>query len=390
MTIDDILELVGTLDDGPGEGTGRERFRRYLGKSATDLGLVRDYVEFCLQTAGPQYNRALQDLVNHAARLMGFDVTFGRYAGVTNAVGFDGLWSHDSLHIVVEVKTTDAYTIKAATLVGYVDALISEKVIPDWDHALGLYVVGRTDAGLQQLENAIVAERRMQQLRVATVESVLSLAELVQAQLLTLDEVVSIIRPTGVLVDDTVKLLSRVAAKPADLEPLPSEAPAPAQLSPQVTLAVPARLGSPTYFLTPVSDDKEASAEQTIRSLLDQGWYVFGDTTPGRKLIKAGDRICFYRSAVGVVASATVMSAVEKKTIKFVRNPDAVPDCPGRCRTGGVPAQQHPRPARVPPQRGRRARRLRRPHGALLPLRPSAPAGRCIQAVHVCCRNTTP
>jgi hypothetical protein len=70
MTIDDILELVGTLDDGPGEGTGRERFRRYLGKSATDLGLVRDYVEFCLQTAGPQYNRALQDLVNHAARLM--------------------------------------------------------------------------------------------------------------------------------------------------------------------------------------------------------------------------------------------------------------------------------------------------------------------------------
>jgi hypothetical protein len=59
-------------------------------------------------------------------------VTFGRYAGVTNAVGFDGLWSHDSLRIVVEVKTTDAYTIKAATLVGYVDALISEKVIPDW------------------------------------------------------------------------------------------------------------------------------------------------------------------------------------------------------------------------------------------------------------------
>lgn len=325
MTIDDILELVGTLDDNPGDGTGRERFRKYLAKSATDLGLVRDYVEFCLKTAGPQYNRALQDLVNHTARLMGFEVTFGRYAGVTNAIGFDGLWSHGALHIVVEVKTTDAYTIKAATLVGYVDALISDKSVPDWDHALGFYVVGRTDAGLQQLENAIVAEKRMQQLRVATVESVLSLAELVQAQLLTLDEVVSIIRPKGVLVDDTVKLLSRIAAKPAELEPAgpdaPPSTPTPAQIVPTSFAGV----DGPTFFLTPVSDEKESPAEQTIRSLLDQGWYVFGETTRGRKVIRAGDRICFYQSGVGVVASATVTSSVEKKPIRFVRNPDAYP-----------------------------------------------------------------
>jgi len=34
----------------------------------------------------------------------------------------------------------------------------------------------------------------------------------VQAQLLTLDEDVSITRPTGVLVDDTVGLLSRIGA----------------------------------------------------------------------------------------------------------------------------------------------------------------------------------
>ena len=81
MTLDDILDLVGVLDDTPGEDTGRERFRKYLSKSVTEVGLLRDYTETCLRTSGAQYNRALQDLVNHAGRLMGFDVQFGRFRG---------------------------------------------------------------------------------------------------------------------------------------------------------------------------------------------------------------------------------------------------------------------------------------------------------------------
>jgi hypothetical protein len=39
--------------------------------------------------------------------------------------------------VVVEVKTTEVYAVKTATLVGYVDDLISEKRIPvgtlHWD-----------------------------------------------------------------------------------------------------------------------------------------------------------------------------------------------------------------------------------------------------------------
>jgi hypothetical protein len=44
--------------------------------------------------------------------------------------------------------------------------------------------------------------------------------------------------------------------------------------------------------MTPVVDEADAPAEATIRSLLDQKVYVFGDRTPGRKSLKAGDRIC--------------------------------------------------------------------------------------------------
>ena len=45
---------------------------------------------------------------------------------------------------------------------------------------MGLYVFGRTDSQLKQLANSVVAEKRTHQLRIATVDDVLSLAELVQ------------------------------------------------------------------------------------------------------------------------------------------------------------------------------------------------------------------
>ncbi len=67
------------------------------------------------------------------------------------------------------------------------------------------------------------------------------------------------------------------------------------------------------HLLTPVSDDEGVSAKDTISNLLRSGWYVFGDRTPGRKLLKPGDRICFYQSSVGVVAEAEVGSVPEQR-----------------------------------------------------------------------------
>jgi hypothetical protein len=66
-------------------------------------------------------------------------------------------------------------------------------------------------------------------------------------------------------------------------------------------------------LLTPVSNDPEASAKETISMFLKAGWYVFGDRTPGRKALKPGDRICFYESGVGIVADAEVASIPEQK-----------------------------------------------------------------------------
>jgi len=207
ITLTQILNLVGKLDDTPGDDTPRERFRRFLRDNVKEVGQIRDYIEECLRNSGDQYNRALQDLVNHLATFLGFKVIFGRYQGVPSQIGFDGLWESPlDFFIVAEVKTTEVYAIKTSILIGYVDVLISEKKIPNWEHALGLYVVGRPDPELRQLENSIIAERRIHQLRIVSVESLLSLAELMNEYDINHADVLSILKPSGPTIDPVVDL----------------------------------------------------------------------------------------------------------------------------------------------------------------------------------------
>jgi hypothetical protein len=322
-TLQEVLDLVGTLDDTAGENSSRERFRNYLTRSAQTIGAVRDYVETCLRASGPQYDRALQDLVNHTARLIGFEVDFGRYRGVHGAIGYDGIWRAGDLAIVVEVKTTDVFTVRTATLLNYIGELISDHRVVDWEHVLGLYVVGRAAAALTQLKNAILAERHTQQLRVITVESLLSIAELVQDEQISQDEAVVLLKPTGPLVDDIVRLFTRVPMPPPEepLVPQTGTAPELTTTLSSILTAEAMSTESQVYWLTAVSDAEEISAQQRIRAHLDHGWYVYGERTPGRKRLHVGDYLCFYETGVGVVAEAKVASLPEYRTLSFI--PDA-------------------------------------------------------------------
>jgi len=305
ISLKHVLDLVGKLDDSPGEGVARERFRRFLKENVKEIGQVRDYIEECLRTSGDQYNRALQDLVNYLGQFLEFEVTFGRYHGVQGQIGFDGHWkSPTGFHIVVEVKTSEAYAIKAATLVGYVDELISEKKIPNWEKALGLYVVGRPDPGIRQLENAILAEKRTHQLRIISVESLLSLGEMMSEFDVSHEDMLAVIRPSGPKIDSVVDLMARMAAQRPPKEEKEKE------LLPSETTPA----GEGAYWLSPVKPHEERSAEECIRTLVgEERIYAFGERTPGRKHLKPGDWICFYATGKGVVAHARVASAPEKK-----------------------------------------------------------------------------
>lgn len=312
-----ILDLVGKLDDSQGEETPRERFRRFLKENIKEVGQVRDYVQECLRRSGDQYNRALQDLVNHLGRFLGFEVTFGRYHGVQGQIGFDGHWkSSTGFHIVLEVKTTETYAVKAATLVGYVDQLISEKRIPDWENALGLYVVGRPDPEIRPLENAILAEKRTHQLRLISVESLLSLTEMMNEYDVSHDDILAVLRPSGPMIDPVVDLMARLVAQRQVEEP-------PAR---EVLPQEPLRESEVAYWLTPVKSDEEETAEEVIQTLVGhERIYAFGERTPGRRHLKPGDWMCFYATTKGVVAHGKVLSAPVKKPHRKVRDPETYP-----------------------------------------------------------------
>jgi hypothetical protein len=310
ITLKQILNLVGKLDDSPGHETPRERFRRFLKENVKEVGQVRDYVEECIRTSGDQYNRALQDLVNYIGYFLGFEVTFGRYQGVPGQIGFDGHWkSPIGFHIVVEVKTTEVYAIKTSTLINYVNELISEKKIPDWENALGLYVVGRPEPEIRQLENSIFAEKRTHQLRIISVESLLSLAEMMNEYDVSHEDILAVIRPSGPVVNQVVDLMARLVAQRQ------------VQEEEEITEVV-----ERSYWLTPVKSDEEETADECIQCLVgEEKIYAFGERTPGRRHIKPGDYICFYSAGKGVVAHAQIASQPEHKKHPRVRHSERYP-----------------------------------------------------------------
>jgi hypothetical protein len=327
MSLHQVLGLVGELDDAPGDDTPRERFRQVFLDRVADVGTLRDYVEECLRTTGTNYSRALQDLVNRLGTFLGFEVTYGRYQGVLGQVGHDGLWrSPSGLHVVVEIKTTDAYAIKTSTLMGYIGALISAQEIPTKRDALGLYVVGRLDAELRQLENAIAAEGRTDELRIVTVASLLDLADLMQQYDVDHEDVLTVLKPSGPRVDPVVDLLSRLVGQDQAGKVADDYAEDKETASATTAEVTPAAGGSPDHWISPVKDLDEEPALDGIRRLVgDHHLYAYGDRTPGRKRLKPGDWICFYASGTGVVGHAQVASFPERKPSQYVHDQERYP-----------------------------------------------------------------
>ncbi len=318
ISLKQVLDLVGQLDDSRGEDSPRERFRSFLKENVNEVGQIRDYVRDCLATSGDQYNRALQDLVNHIGRFLNFEVTFGRYRGIQGEIAFDGHWiSPTGFHIVVEVKTTDVYAVNTAVLVGYVDELISKQEIPDWDHALGLYVIGRPAPEIRQLENAVIAEKRTNQLRIISVESLLSLAEIMTQYDVSHEDILGILRPSRPTIDPVVSLMASLVAQREVPEPEEEQMP---------TEELPTEAEPAYCWLTPVKSDEEQTAEEIVQTLVGQeGIYAFGERTPGRRHLKAGDWICFYATTNGVVAHAQATSSPENRRDPRVRDPEKYP-----------------------------------------------------------------
>lgn len=225
IDLDTLLKLVGNLNDSTGPEGPSDRFRDYLRENVIYAKDVRAYIERALSQSGDQYNKALQDLINHLGQLLEFEVAFGRYRGVKNDIGFDGLWksTRKKWAIVVETKTTDVYTIKTATVLGYINSLVSDGIISDPSSALGLYVLGRFDSAANQLENAIIVEGRRERLRVVSVPALINLLELKQEYHLTHETILDLLLPSPIRIDPIVDLIRNVVAQEQERDQLEAE-----------------------------------------------------------------------------------------------------------------------------------------------------------------------
>ncbi|EGV17955.1 hypothetical protein [Thiocapsa marina] len=171
MTIEQIASIAGDgklLDNSDCQ----KELRQYLNEASTDS--LADYATYCLENSFSKSGQILQDVVNELGRRLEYIVEDGRYQGVKNAIGFDGIWqdqSHTPWSLVVEVKTTDAYRLSLDTVAGYRNGLIESGRITGSSSVL--IVVGRTDTG--ELEAQVRGSRHAWQTRIIGVESLIQL-----------------------------------------------------------------------------------------------------------------------------------------------------------------------------------------------------------------------
>src|SRR5687767_10188206 len=112
--VQQIIAIAGEGRLRDGNTTSRE-FREFIAAIPSDF--IARYAGECVAESFTDSGHTLQDLVNQMGTRLGFDVTNGRYRGTAGQAGFDGLWrSPSGRALVVEVKTTDTYSIDLDTI----------------------------------------------------------------------------------------------------------------------------------------------------------------------------------------------------------------------------------------------------------------------------------
>lgn len=172
MSIEQIVSAAGNgklLDDTD----CCTELREYLSEvSSEKLG---EYADYCLSNKFENNGKVLQDVVNELGRRLDYEVANGRYQGSQSKIGNDGLWlSPEGHHLVVEVKTTDAYSISVDTIAGYRKMLDEAGEINEKNSML--LVVGRYDTG--QLEAQVRGSRHAWDMRLISIDSLANLVNL--------------------------------------------------------------------------------------------------------------------------------------------------------------------------------------------------------------------
>jgi hypothetical protein len=170
-----IEQIVATAGDGKlvDESDCSRELREFLSQVSSDK--LTDYAQHCLDAGFENSGFVLQDIVNELGRRLDYRVVNGRYRGVSNKAGNDGLWkAPEDRDVLVEVRTTDAYQLRLSRVAGYRDRLRNDGTIAR-DCSI-LVVVGRNET--DDLEAQVRGSRHAWDMRLISVRSLLQLVRL--------------------------------------------------------------------------------------------------------------------------------------------------------------------------------------------------------------------
>ena len=305
VTVDDLLNLAGRLDDEPGFDSPRERFRRFLVAHVTTPALARMLIEQCQHAPSEQHHRALQDLVVLTGRFLGFDTTFGTYGPLAGAVRYDGQWqSRTRLNIVVEVRWDHLIAPGVESLLRSVSAVAATSMGRGLRTA-GLCVVVQPHSGRNRIDEAIAAAHAGVPLSTIALHSLLLLADTISAGGALHDDIVRMI-DGSMPIDFVVGMIEKAQGKTTGL---PAEPPTGANVGG-------ASMDKPRYWITSVGPDHATRPEEFLELVVGRRQiYGIVGSPASPHLVKSGDALCFYINGRGVVGHARVGSLVENANV---------------------------------------------------------------------------
>ena len=317
FALQEILTLVGRLDETPGFDTPRERFRRFLTERVTDVAGIRVLLSQCQQSLGDQHARARHDLIVMLGVFLGFEVTFGGYEAPGRPARLSGHWrSRRRARLVVDVRSEQTAGGDVEELAGTVASLAADAP-PDLEERwVGLCVTTPYYAARRRLE-ALLAQRMAGDIRCVTVDSLLWLADMTSAGRLEHEDVLRLLT-SGPDSDFMIDLMRRMAEGATTQEPAPTpvaheesprtSATGPSWAEPPSHLSIvenPDRRRGPEDWLASLASDESASPEQMVDFVI-RGRQVLGitDTGPLPMPVSIGDLVCFYIAGTGIVGHA--------------------------------------------------------------------------------------
>ena len=300
VTLNELLALVGRLDDAPGFDTPRERFRRFLFERVTDASALGALIEEGQNSLGEQHRRAVQDALVVLGRFLGFETTFGNYQRVAGTLKFDGQWrSRHRLEVTLEVRTDETPRADVEQLARSLSALPPSTRLDADLRRIGLCVITPLYGERARLEEDFVGDRLDPGIRLASVRSLVWLAEAASAGHLRHDEIVRLLTWRGSL-DFVVDLIKRIGGSPAET----SSAVVPEIVS---LPAAPAH-DEPAYWRVTIDPDEATSPEQFVASVIRKRQLIgVGETANGTHLRpRSGDWVCFSLRGKGIVGQGQI------------------------------------------------------------------------------------